>query len=458
MLNKNLLFIYNTYMLKILINYELTLQIVDIISACMFIFAASIAWYYIGYFVISFKKNKAVPHSEKKTHFAILVPARNESNVIDHILFSLKRQRYDENFYDVWIIVQDENDPTIEIVKRYGKNFHTFIRPLPIGNRCTKGYALQDCINYFYENNLNYDAYMIFDADNVMEKDFLSKMNDLRQTGVQVGVGYRNFTNATQNWLTCCSATLFSYINNFTSKGRSILFKKATLSGTGYYIDADIIKDAGGWIFTGMTEDVEVTTYCYYHNVNMRYYPNAVYYDEQSSKLKIVHNQHIRWVWGYFGDRHFLKKREPNYKSVSEKRLQTAIYDWNVSIFPFIALVATNLCLAIFTLVMTIVAAFKDHNYLSTFFWHFGIQMIVLYGLFVFVALITILKDNKNLKFNLPTILWTALTYGLFFFDFVTAFLDGLIHKKKRTIWKPIAHNGEIIDKRAKAQIKNKKK
>ena len=47
-------------------------------------------------------------------------------------------------------------------------------------------------------------------------------------------------------------------------------------------------------------------------------------------------------------------------------------------------------------------------------------------------------------------------TYAFFFFDFVTAFIDGFIHKRKRTVWTKIEHSGEIINAKAK-EINNEK-
>ncbi len=431
-------------------SYELALSIIDIVASTIFFFMLGVSWYYVGYIFLARKKIVDPIDSDKKTHFGVLIAARNESNVIRHILNALKHQNYDKSFYDVWVIIEDESDPTFNIVKKYDDRFHVYVRKKPLGNRLTKGFALQECINYFYENDISYDAYMIFDADNVMEVDFLRKMNNLRQSGVQVGVGYRNFTNANQNWITCCSATLFSYMNQITSKGRTILFKKATLTGTGYFIDADIVKNAGGWIFTGMTEDVQLTTYCYYHNINMRYYPHAIYFDEQASKYKTVHRQHVRWVWGYFASRKFLKKKEPYYNATSRKTWKSSIFEWNVSIYPMVIYVIGNLLLVVISLIMTIFSIFEDPNYTSTFFWHFGYQILLLYVSFMVVALLVIINDNKNLKFNFATIIWTLLTYCIFFFDFLLAFLDGLFFKKKRTVWKTISHDGTILDERAR--------
>ena len=43
-------------------------------------------------------------------------------------------------------------------------------------------------------------------------------MNDVKNLGYKVGVGYRNFTNASVNWVSSCSAVLFSFINNIISE------------------------------------------------------------------------------------------------------------------------------------------------------------------------------------------------------------------------------------------------
>ena len=116
----------------------------------------------------------------------------------------------------------------------------------------------------------------------------------LENEGFQVGFGYRNFTNANSNVVTSCSAILFTLINQIFSKGRSILFKKIMISGTGYFIDREIIDDIGGWIFTGMTEDVQLSTYCQYHNIAMAYDETIQYYDEEPTNMKDMHKQHVR--------------------------------------------------------------------------------------------------------------------------------------------------------------------
>ena len=430
-----------------MIDYELALDIIDILVAAIIIIMASISWYYVGGFFISFKRTKEVPHSDKFTKFAILVPARNESAVIGNIINSLKKQTYPQEHFDVWFITEKEDDPTNAIATSNGYNY--FVRDEITPKRKTKGFALQECIRYFKNNNIHYDAYMIFDADNVMDIDYLEKMNDVRQSGVEVAVGFRNFTNINKNWLTSGSAILFTYINSFTSKVRSMIFRKCVIAGTGYYINADIVDEAGGWIFTGMTEDIEVTTYCEYHNINMKYYPLINFYDEQSPSYKTNHYQHIRWIWGFLENRKRFKKGGKKHNANGKFMDFMSKCEFNLGIIPFIVACALNVLCIIASIILYAFSIQQAQEYSYTLLWHFGYQLGIMYLLFALVAIATIAHNYNRLKMTWWSILITVLTYFIYFVDLAAAFLHGLFVPRVRKTWTPIKHSGHIKDKRA---------
>lgn len=435
-----------------MINYELAIDIIDILFAVFFIMMIAMSWYYVAGFFLAMKRTKEAPHSDKFTKFAILIPARNESGVVQNIINSLKGQTYPQEHFDVWFITESEDDATNAIARENGYKY--FIRDELTPNRATKGFALQECIRYFKTNNLNYDAYMIFDADNVMDKDYLEKMNDLRQTGVEVGVGYRNFTNANINWLTSCSAILFTYMNSFTSKNRTILFKKALIAGTGYYVNSEIIDEAGGWIFTGMTEDTEFTTYCEYHDINMMYYPLINFYDEQSPSYRANHAQHIRWVWGFVENRKKFMTGGVNHHATSKARNRASIFEYRTSIIPFATACVLDFLLIIASAFLYGFSFIYEPDFSHTLLIHFLVQIGFLYFLFAFVAIATIAHNYNRLKMKWWIIIIAVMTYFFFFADLLFAFVHGLIRPKKRKTWKPIKHSGKIEDKRAKKVCK----
>lgn len=431
-----------------MIDYALALYILNAIFYGIILVMSGLSWFYVAGFFLSMKRIKKAPHSDLFTKFAILVPARNESGVVRNIMHALSVQTYPQEHFDVWFIVEKEDDPTIEIAKEFG--YHVFVRDELTDQRKTKGFALQECIRYFKKNDLKYDAYMIFDADNVMDIDYLEKMNDLRQTGVEVGVGYRNFTNINTNWLTSNSAILFTYMNSFTSKNRTLLFKKALIAGTGYYVNADIIDEAGGWIFTGMTEDTQFTTYCEYHNINMCYYPLVNFYDEQSPSFRTNHNQHIRWVWGFLISRKPFIKGGKMHNSTSKALNKAAIFEYRVSIVPFVTACSADLLILIGAIIMYVFSLRYDPSMSHPFLYCIIAFASFLYALFVIAAIATIAHNFNRLKMKWWMILLTVVTYPFYFFDLLAAFLHGLFVPRLRKTWAPIKHTGKIKDKRAK--------
>ena len=74
---------------------------------------------------------------------SLVVAARNESKTIPPLLDSVLKQNYDKNYFTLNVIVKDENDPTVELVKAIGGK--TFVVP----DQTCKGDALD---GYFKAN------------------------------------------------------------------------------------------------------------------------------------------------------------------------------------------------------------------------------------------------------------------------------------------------------------------
>ena len=431
-----------------MINYELAIHLLDVVWSVVFIAMLGLAWFYVAGFFLSMKRIKVSPHSDKYTKFAILIPARNESGVVGNIINALKSQTYPKEYFDIWFIIESQDDPTYDIAIKSGCK--VFVRDELTDVRRTKGFALQECVRYFRNNNLKYDAYMIFDADNVMDVDYLEKMNDVRQEGVEVAVGYRNFTNINRNWLTSGSAILFTYMNSFTSKNRTLLFKKCLISGTGYFVNADIIEETDGWIFTGMTEDIEFTTYCEYHNINMRYVPYTNFYDEQSPSFRTNHAQHIRWVWGFLGKRKKFTKGGVQHSANGKARARASIVEFRLSIIPFVLICVVTLSALIVAIFLFAFSLRYGREYSNEILYHVIIYAVFLYFIFFIACIATIAHNFNKLKMKWWMIIIVTLTYPIYFFDLLTAFLHGLFVPSARKTWKPIKHTGKIEDKRAK--------
>src|SRR5574344_1117078 len=158
-------------------DYSLIFNCMDIILASIAVLFFLFYWFRVVYVILAFTPTKKIPKTDKLYHYNILIPARNESKVIGNILASIKNQSYDQSYLSVYVIVESEDDPTIQITKSYGYN--SIVRKHLEGKR-TKGYALREAIDYLNANNITCDAYMIFDADNVLEKNFITRINRLK--------------------------------------------------------------------------------------------------------------------------------------------------------------------------------------------------------------------------------------------------------------------------------------
>lgn len=395
--------------------------------------------YYVKFFKVFHSKDVEYKKGEKEFKYIVLVPARNESNVIHGILSSLKAQTYNKDKFDVYVITEKLDDPTNEIAKSYG--YHFIVRQ-NLTNRKTKGFALEEGVNYLKDNNIDYDSLIIFDADNILEPNYIEKLNDVKNENYEIGVGVRISTNPNATHISGASALLFTFQSVFTNKARFRLFEKVTISGTGYYIDKKIIDDAGGWIWTGLTEDVEITRYAYRHGIKMGYNHSALYYDEQPTDFKTLHSQHVRWIWGYInkGMFSFYSRKKPLYRKTSNLAKREYAHSMNMFI-------NTEVFFAIhiaFSLVLGIVQlTLGDYSWalLSFFFIILDIIFILLVCDFAtLVELIVVNRVYKNIK---PKYFLKLTLLGFIFWgDFLLALLDGFFFPKKRKSRKQIRHTG----------------
>lgn len=63
------------------------------------------------------------------------------------------------------------------------------------------------------EEDANYDAFCIFDADNIVDVNFLKNMNKKLCQGEDVVQGYRDIKNPTDNWITAGYAIFYWTMN-----------------------------------------------------------------------------------------------------------------------------------------------------------------------------------------------------------------------------------------------------
>ncbi len=258
-----------------------------------------------------------------KPRIAILVAARDESKVIAGLLESIQRQTVNVPPEDVYVIVETLDDPTVQICKRY----HNTVILREDLNKQRKGYALDEAIRQILARDRHYDAYFIFDADNILSEDYLEEMLKIYAAGYEIATGYRNSKNGNTNVISAVSSLTFSMINVMSNRNRATHGANIIFSGTGYYIAGDLIEEWQGWPFQSLTEDYELSLYATLHSLTTFYNEKAMFYDEQPTKYRQTVAQRVRWIKGYFSARKKYipliraKKHGDNYGSLVKERI-----------------------------------------------------------------------------------------------------------------------------------------
>ena len=247
--------------------------------------------YYVITGIFAFAKPKCEKITNNKTHkFAIIIAARNEEKVIGNLIDSIKKQNYNKANYEINVIVNNSTDNTYDVCKNL--NVNAINCEIPVKS---KGEVLRYVFKKF--KNKDVDAYIIFDADNVVHPDFLMHMNNSLNSGFKVAQGFRDSKNYQDNWISG-SYTLFYYIQNFFfNLSRKKLNASASINGTGFMVSKDFIENIDFNPVT-LTEDVELTTVCAIKNERIDFVKDAITYDEQPTSFKVSLIQRLRWSKG----------------------------------------------------------------------------------------------------------------------------------------------------------------
>lgn len=372
------------------------------------------------------KKNTNYPQKEKNGHnYAILIPARNESLVIEKLLISIENQTKKIKPEDVYVIVETKKDKTVSIVEKH-KMTIVYRKNL---NKKRKGFALDDAIKKILKSNKKYDAYFIFDADNILDKNYIKEMTKSFDEGYDIGIGYRNTKNS-KNLVSAASALTFSMINTIGNKRKSKYTNNLIISGTGYYIKGTIIESWKGFPFNSLTEDYELSLYSILNNLTTTYNDSAIYYDEQPEIFDVTITQRSRWVKGYFDARRnyihkirkSISKKDKNYASKI-----TAL----IGVNPLITLI-----IGILLLLIDSITSFKN------FIISLLIIFILIYITLMIFTYIIIKKEENKLDIKVSKIL--LIFYNPFYLLSYIYCLYIAITKKDLG-WQEIKHTNNTI-------------
>ena len=256
----------------------------------------TIFWLYqVVISLCSLIKLKDKPLKVKKDHrFMAIIPAHNEEAVIENLIESLKNQTYNKDLYDIYVIADNCTDNTARIARDAGAIVYERFDE----TKKTKGYALNWFLQQKIKENAPYDAFFIFDADNIVDKNFIKNMNKKLCQEEDVVQGYRDIKNPSDNWITAGYAIFYWQMHRFYHLARYNLGLSPLLNGTGFMVKFDVIKPQG-WDTETLTEDIEFSLKRIIKGKKLGWATDAIVYDEQPTGFKQSWSQRSRWTVGH---------------------------------------------------------------------------------------------------------------------------------------------------------------
>lgn len=238
------------------------------------------------------KGQKPIPYAKPQRRIACLVPARNEETVVGFLVQSLVRQDYPRELYDIYVIVNNCTDDTRGAALRAGAKVLECDREVH-----SKGEVMRFAFDKLLNGDCQYDAFCIFDADNLVDAGFLQACNNALFAGYEVAQAYRDSKNPGDNWVAGCTSTFFWFMSRLYNNARTAMGISAALNGTGIVLGAGLVRRMGFDTST-LTEDLEYTAQCALAGVKIGFMRDAITYDEQPIKLKDSFTQRRRWGAG----------------------------------------------------------------------------------------------------------------------------------------------------------------
>lgn len=412
------------------------ISFVDIFNLGVFI-AFTICYSYQLLYILEVLIRRHRDKKEAKTQhkFAVLIAARNEEKVIGNLLDSIEKQKYPKELVDVFVIADNCTDSTADIAREHG----AFVVERYNTEQIGKGYALDYGYHYIQEHHgdAGYEAYMVFDADNVLDCHYIEAMNVTLDNGAAASTSYRNSKNFATNWISAGYGTWFIRESKFLSQARQDLNTSCAISGTGFFIRADVLDEKGGWPWHLLTEDIEFSIVSAIEERRIEYTPNAVLYDEQPTRFKDSWTQRERWAKGFY--QVFGKYAKDLIKGIftSSKGKKFACYDMLMTIAPGMLLTIITVIFNAVIVTMGLAGVMSTGMMVASSISSI-LFCVINYVAFMFViGLITIFTEWDSFIATTPKKILYMFTFPMFMLTYIPIAIAALFRKPQ---WKPIEH------------------
>ena len=230
-------------------------------------------------------KTVDVPESPEST-FLVLFPAYSEDRVIVGSVKKFLFQNYPLDKYHVAVISDHQQESTERLLSGLPV---TLLRP--VFDKSSKAKALQYAIS---EVSGQYDYVVVLDADNIVETDFLHRLNILLKEGYKAVQCHRCAKNSDSS-VSVLDGVSEEINNTLFRKAHNLIGLSSALIGSGMCFDYS-------WFSSHVTklttagEDRELEVFLLREGIYIKYADNILVFDEKVSSADNFQRQRQRWM------------------------------------------------------------------------------------------------------------------------------------------------------------------
>jgi len=400
---------------------EISNDIFYFFSIILQIFSYSLGAYFIIISIFAWIPKKAAPNLTDKEHsFALIVAAHNEESVIKYMVESLYKLDYNHDKYKVFVIADNCTDNTAEIAREAGAIVYERFNDKLRG----KGHALEWMFDKIYKLDESFDCICIFDADNVVSRNFLKEINEQHNKGYKVVQGNIESKNPYDSWIATAYSTSFWMIGKLYQQARYNINLTCQLSGTGFSIDIELLKKLG-WGATCLTEDMEFTAKLSLNGYKVGWAHNAYVFDEKPLYFGQSWRQRKRWMQGHadVATRFALQLFK---KAVKDKDMSA--FDCGIYLMQPLKILA----LGVITIFSYLQILYPEGNVGFFQVWYLfdkSFIWVVLSSLGFLYMPFTVTYEKREFNFSL---FFCYITYWLYSLTWIPIAIQGIIHKNDK--------------------------
>ncbi len=405
-----------------------------IFNGIIFLFF-TLAYFYQIVYVLSVLRHGEVqlPKAKVNHSYAFVIAAHNEEPVIGNLVRSILTQKYDGTI-DCFVVADACTDRTLEEAAKAGAIAWERNDLVRKGKSWVLDYAFDRILNEYGDK---YEAFFVMDADNIIAPNYVEIMNQAFDAGYLVCTSYRNSKNFDSSWISSAYATWFLREAKFLNNARMMHGTSCAISGSGWMVSAAIIRGMHGWNFHTLTEDIQFSTFCCAHGIQIGYAP-AEFFDEQPLDFKSSLVQRMRWTKGFY-QVFFSYNRNLLGGIFKERRF--ASYDMLMTVAPGMILTL----LSAFVNGAYLIVGSLSHGFIAT---EAELMMCVgsllmtfvsMYAVFFLLGLLTTISERKHIHAKKKWRIFTNLfTFPIFMMTYIPLTVVALF---KKVEWVPTKHD-----------------